>query len=811
MVSQPGQERSTGEPVSVAKGEAIHALDTLERISDAVFSLDRTWRFTYLNAPAERLLRRPRSDLLDRELWKEFPASLGSLFEREYRRALTGQVNVTFEAFYAPLETWFDVRAYPCPQGLTVFFRDISARKHAERALHESEQFLRSTLDSLSTHIAILDGRGVILEVNAAWRRFARENGCMDEPGPCGVGADYLGVTDAARGEFSTEAPTVAEGIRDILAGRAEQFQLEYPCHEPDGGARRWFLMRATRFAGPGPLRVVVAHEDITGRREAEEALWRLGREEAAREEAEAARERMNAVLERITDGFAAFDREGRFTYMNRHAEAHFGRLREALLGRRLTEVFSGPQGLAMESLLLRATEAHVPVEEDQPSAMEDRWLRVVAYPSPEGFSVYFRDVTVQRRAEVWSRFLSEMGAASTHSLDWGDVSRAVVRLTVPTLADGCALVTLGGACGEEAVTEIAAVTPELETALRSVLATGSAGSTGSTGSANALGRTVEEALHSKSAVLLPGPSEEGRAVGAAVAVPLIIQDRPMGVLLLVSGRAGPRYGTQSVSLVRELARRAALALENARLYRTARLAVTARDETLGIVSHDLRAPLNTISLLCSGAERSLGKEGGGHGVEEALRKIRRVVGDMDRLIDDLLEVARVESGRSELDPEPLDVPGLMTQVQGMNELLAADKGLRLEVSLAPGLPWIRADRARVLRVFQNLVGNSIKFTPPGGRILLGAEQREGQVCFSVVDTGTGIDEQSLPHVFDRFWQALHVRKAGAGLGLAIAKGVVEAHGGRIWVESQPGHGAAFYFTLPRLPGTSDEAPGLLH
>ncbi|WP_158623436.1 PAS domain-containing protein [Corallococcus sp. CA053C] len=791
MVSQPGQERSTGEPVTIAEGEAIHALDTLERISDAVFSLDRSWRFTYLNAHAERLLRRPRSDLLDRELWKEFPASLGSLFEREYRRALAGQVNVMFEAFYPPLETWFDVRAYPCPQGLTVFFRDISARKHAEQAQNESEQFLRSTLDSLSTHIAILDGRGAILEVNAAWKRFARENGCTDEPGPCGVGADYLGVTDAAKGEFSTEAPAVAAGIRDILAGRSEQFLLEYPCHEPDG-RHRWFLMRATRFAAQGPLRVVVAHEDITGRREAVEALWRLAREEAAREEAEAARERMNAVLERITDGFAAFDREGRFTYLNRHAEAHFGRLREALLGRRLTEVFSGPQGLAMEVLLQRATEAHVPVEEDQPSAMEDRWLRVVAYPSPEGFSVYFRDVTVQRRAELWSRFLSEMGAASTRSLDWGEVSRAVVKLTVPTLADGCALITPGGACGEEAITEVAAVTTELEDALRAVF---------SPRSTDALRRTVDQALRGESAVLLSGSSQGSHPVGSAVAVPLIIQDRPMGVLVLVSGRAGPRYGTESVSLVRELARRAALALENARLYRTARLAVTARDETLGIVSHDLRAPLNTISLLCSGAERHLAKGDVSHGAEEALRKIRIVVGDMDRLIDDLLEVARVESGRPGLDLEPLDVPGLLVEVQGLNELLAAEKGLRLEVLLGADLPRVRADRARMLRVFQNLVGNAIKFTPPGGHIGLRAERREGHVCFCVVDTGPGIDEQALPHVFDRFWQAVHARKAGAGLGLAIAKGVVEAHSGRIWVESPPGHGAAFFFTLPSLPG----------
>ncbi|WP_158625108.1 sensor histidine kinase [Corallococcus terminator] len=775
-------------------GGAIQDPDSLERISDAVFSLDRSWCFTYLNARAERLLRRPRTDLIGRNVWEEFPEAVGTVFEQEYRRALTGRGGVMFETFYAPLEAWVDVRAYPSAQGLTIFCRDITARKQAEQALHESEQFLRSTLDSLSTHIAILDGRGIILAVNAAWKRFARENGCDEDSPVCGVGADYLGVTDAAQGPFSEEASIVAAGIRDILSGRTASFLLEYPCHEP-GGRRRWFLMRVTRFAGQGPLRVVVAHENITGRREAGEALWRLAREEAAREEAEVARERMNAVLERITDGFAAFDRDGRFTYVNQHAEAHFGRGREDLLGRRVVAVLSEPQGAAMEALLQRATQAGVPMEEDQPSARADRWLRVVAYPSPEGLTVYFRDVTEQREAELWSHFLSEMGAVSTGSLDWGHVARAVVKLTVPTLADGCAITTSSGPSGEEPSTEVAAVTPDLGDMLRAAC---------TPGSTSALGRTVEQALRTESVALLPGPCLDRPRMDSAVAVPLMIQGRPMGALVLVSTHPGPRYGTQGLSLVLELARRTALVLENARLYRTARQAVTARDQTLGIVSHDLRAPLNTISLLCHGAERRVAHSSADPVVEEALRKIRLVVGNMDRLIADLLEVARVESGQPGLDLELLDVPALLAQVQGLNGLLAADRSLSLEVSLAPDLPRVRADRARVLRVFQNLVGNAIQFTPSGGRILLKAERREGGVRFCVVDTGPGIDARSLPHVFDRFWQAIHAHKAGAGLGLAIVKGVVEAHGGRVWVESPPGQGATFCFTLPGLPEAAD-------
>ncbi|MGE6757932.1 ATP-binding protein [Corallococcus interemptor] len=789
MAVRQGQERTAPEG-----GSTIQALDALERISDAVFALDRSWHFTYLNTRCEWLLRRPREQLLGRLVWDEFPEARGSRIEQEYQRALRDQVNVNFEAYYAPLDAWLDVQAYPSSEGLTVCFRDVSPRKRAEQALHESEQFLRSTLDSLSTHIAILDGQGTILAVNAAWKRFARDNGCSDTDLRCGVGANYLEVAEDAQGDNAEEAPTVARGIRDILAGRSESFVVDYPCHEPGNGRRRWFLLRATRFIGAGPLRIVMAHEDITGRHEADETRQRLVREEVAREEAEASRERMNAVLERITDGFAAFDKYERFTYVNRPAETQFGLKREALLGRRLGEVFSGPPASAMTSLLRRATAAQVPVEEEQPSVVDHRWLRVVAYPSPEGLSVYFRDITEKRRVELWTRFLSDMGTASTRSLDCGNVVRTVVTLAVPTLADGCAISTLGGCLEEGPATEVAAVTPALGDALRRACGPAAAGE---------LGEIVEQARHSGSGFILKEAGPDTPGVKSAVAVPLALQDRSLGVLLLVSTRAGLLYGAESLPLVAELARRTALALENARLYRTEKQAVAARDETLGIVSHDLRAPLNTITLLARSAERRLLRTHEGAEAAEALRKVRLVVGTMERLIDDLLEVARVESGRAQLDVEPVDVPRLLSQVQALNELLAADKALRLEVTCEPDLPRVRADRARLVRIFQNLVGNAIHFTPPEGSIRLKAERQGDQVCFRVEDTGPGIDARALPHVFDRFWQAIHARKAGAGLGLAIVKGLVEAHGGRVWVESPPGHGATFSFTLPALPEVS--------
>lgn len=149
---------------------------------------------------------------------------------------------------------------------------DITEHKLAETALLESKRFLRSTLDALSSHIAILDERGTIIEVNAAWKRFAKENNFMGSE--CGVADNYLQVCDSATGNFSAEAPTVAKGIRTIISGPHSVFTLEYPCHSRD--EQRWFILRVTRFDSDGPVRVVVAHENITERKRVEARFRRL-------------------------------------------------------------------------------------------------------------------------------------------------------------------------------------------------------------------------------------------------------------------------------------------------------------------------------------------------------------------------------------------------------------------------------------------------------------------------------------------------------------------------------------------------------
>jgi signal transduction histidine kinase len=233
--------------------------------------------------------------------------------------------------------------------------------------------------------------------------------------------------------------------------------------------------------------------------------------------------------------------------------------------------------------------------------------------------------------------------------------------------------------------------------------------------------------------------------------------------------------------------------LEMSRMYDEARRAVDAREEVLKIVSHDLRNPLATISM---SADLMLEVPLPDEQRVRRLTMIKRAGERMNRLIQDLLDVAKLEAGRLGITARPVDVSALLVEAEEMLRPLAAEKSIRLERTIGDGLPSVMADPGRVLQVIGNLVGNAIKFTPTGGRITLKAERVGSEVRFSVSDTGSGIPADQLPHIFGQFWQGDRTDRRGIGLGLAIAKGLVEAHGGRISVESRVGEGTTFWFTL---------------
>lgn len=229
-------------------------------------------------------------------------------------------------------------------------------------------------------------------------------------------------------------------------------------------------------------------------------------------------------------------------------------------------------------------------------------------------------------------------------------------------------------------------------------------------------------------------------------------------------------------------------------LYGEAQRVIDAREEILRIVAHDLRSPLNTISMAtnllldipATDADRV-----------KRLKIIKRTGEQMERLIQDLLSVTAIEAGRLSIAPRKLRVEDLFQDAREMLEGIAREKSITLKVDRAADLPPVRGDLARVLQVFSNLVGNAVKFTPEGGVITLSAARADDEIQCAIADTGSGIPPEDLPRIFGKFWQSKRGDHRGVGLGLAIARGIVEAHGGNIGVRSEVGRGSVFSFSLP--------------
>ena len=231
------------------------------------------------------------------------------------------------------------------------------------------------------------------------------------------------------------------------------------------------------------------------------------------------------------------------------------------------------------------------------------------------------------------------------------------------------------------------------------------------------------------------------------------------------------------------------------------RAAVTAREDMLGIVSHDLRNPANAVKMLArSIIDDEVMAQLPPH-VIDRVRIIQQAAEQIDALIQDLLDTTRLRGGRLHVTPQVVDARALPERsIESMRPLADASRvGLRLE--LPEYLPDVYADPARVTQLLSNLIGNAIKFTPPDGSVSLSAYDDGDEVLFVITDTGEGISSAELPHVFDQFYQAPRdARRSvrhGAGLGLAISRGIVEAHGGNIWIESTLGVGTTVRFSLP--------------
>ena len=422
---------------------------------------------------------------------------------------------------------------------------------------------------------------------------------------------------------------------------------------------------------------------------------------------------------------------------------------------------------------------------------------------TPDGplFTVVLRDVTERKRADEDERFLSAASAALGQSLDFDEELRTLADLPVPRLADACLVDVL--VPGDDFLRVASTRQREDLTAALVQLERHQLTDDSPSPIIDAIRRGRTELIDHIDEEWLDANEEAAaithwRALGAhsLLIVPLTVGQTTFGAMTLVAVDPSRRFPPDRRALAEKYASAAATALENARLYRVAQRATRARDEVLGIVSHDLRNPISAISMCARALEQTPTEDGARR--TGLLVTIRESTTWMNRLIQDLLDVTNIERGTLSLELREQEPAQLLLQARHMFEVEATSHGIALEVNVPTNLALVDADGARVVQVLGNLLRNAIKFTPNGGRIVLSAENRDRTVVFSVTDTGPGIPLANQARVFDRYWHAsAGARTGGSGLGLSIARGIVEAHGGSIWLASTPGRGSTFAFALP--------------
>jgi len=423
----------------------------------------------------------------------------------------------------------------------------------------------------------------------------------------------------------------------------------------------------------------------------------------------------------------------------------------------------------------------------------------------PDGgriFTVVLRDITERKRAEDADRFLTESSTKLAQSLNRDSVVDAIAAVAIPTLADACFMDVI------EESTEIRRVAFSPHAGVRDVMATLALDFPPTWDSpspvVDVLRRGRPHLVDRVDADWLATTEENPRSIPlwlhlgatAQYIVPLTVGERTLGALVLLDlGHRQGRFTADAQALIGQFARGAALALENARLYSSARRATKARDEVLAVVSHDLRNPISAIAM-CARILREAPPADDAER-EKMLTAITEATVWMQQLIRDLLDVSAIEAGRLSVERQPASIAAIVSTATGMVSGEVEERSIDLRVDIPDATAPVTADASRIVQVITNLLGNAVKFTEAGGIVTIRVRNEPSVLIVSVSDTGSGIAPDALPHIFDRFWQARATPRAGSGLGLAIARGIIEAHGGRIWVESELGKGSTFSFSLP--------------
>jgi PAS domain S-box-containing protein len=657
-----------------------------------------------------------------------------------------------------------------------------------------------SLLEATATLMMVLDRQGRILGWNLACSEVT-EYAHDEVLGRCPW--DLMAVPE--------DIERLKKGFHRLLAGEPDPHAEGYVVTK--SGRRRWITWShdLTRSRDGAVESVVAVGIDRTDAKQAEEAL-------------RVSEAKLAGIVSIASDAIITVDDAQRIVLFNEGAEQAFGWSRDEMLGRpldvllpeRFRDIHRGQiKDFGAETAKSRK-------KRERPAGIVGLRKNGEEFPAEASISkikvngvLYFtavlRDTTEDRRIERNKDFLARVGAVLAESIDYPQTLTSIAALAVGFLSD-CCIIQVVEDSGLHHVKVVFSDEGKADLAerLRDIMLDRRELHFPWHKEVEDKPTLVAECTADHLASIAQGPEDlrllRELAPVSYIVLPLRDRGRLAGFLALVCSDPRRRQVPEDLKVAEDFAHRAALALENARLYRVAHDAILARDQVLGIVAHDLRNPLNNVTLAAGALLRRDPRDDRRRSTRKAAEAILRSVQRADRLIQDILDVGRVEGGRLSVDRARVPSRDLLIETLDAFSPLALDASLELQAEAPATLPMVLGDRGRLLQVLSNLVGNAIKFTPAGGRIRIGAEHRGDEVGFWVSDTGPGIVAEVMSHIFDRFWQARRTDRRGTGLGLFIAKALVEAHGGRIWVESAPGQGSTFYFTVSVAPTVEDRS-----
>jgi len=761
------------------------------------------------------------------------------IFDAYVRTAEAGEPFET-ELYYRheSYDTWFRITAVRLGSGVAVTFSDVGSRYRAQ----ERGRSLLALATALSEAATPEEVAAVIFrETLAALRADGGSLGIVRETDGGGMEVEMLqsrGYAPAAVNLYRrfpvTPGRPLSDAIlsaRPVLLGSREAWEARYPGQfaaniEPLGYeayaglpvfvGERPVAGVSFSFVGPRTFDDETATFLETIGRLCAQALERARSFEAERR----ALARSRTILESVRDGFIALDARFRFTFVNAHAAELLGRPAEALLGRKMWEVFPEAEHSFFGQMLREARAERRVVTREDYSRVLRRWVYVRAYPADDGLVVFVQDVTDRRRSQDASGFLAEASRVLSSSLEYEATLATLARAAVPVLGDWCAVDMLADPTADEwppRVERLAVVhqDPAKVEWARRMQGEQRPDWNAPTGLPRVLREGVTEFYPAVTdemvAASARSPEELERVrslqLSAVIIVPLIARGRTLGALTLVMAESGRHYDEADLRLAEDLGQRAAVAVDNARLYREAErarreaeAANRAKSDFLATMSHELRTPLNAIGgyteLLAMELRGPLTAQ-----QRDDLERIRRSQAHLLALINAVLNFARLEAGHVTFEPADFRVDELVRQTVELMEPQARARAL--ELTPGEGCELVaHADEDKVRQVVLNLLSNALKFTPPGGRVSVWCEPAdEGRhAAIHVRDTGIGIAAEQLGQVFDPFVQvgrSLSTPTEGAGLGLAISRDLARAMGGELTVRSAPGEGSTFTVTLP--------------